>query len=171
MDASDISQRAKLKTGMKNMTEVGFFRKLPDCWWWWACLSMILLDMSVICKIQHQAPAYGMSGSYSGTQADPSSTNQKEAWAGSANQRPGIRSADRAGQWESTLTDSTGRRVGRWWWPHRKSRWLTSRVTRINAPVWSKQQKLNSGTSSIIMEKCFCVIKCNNRSTDCKCLQ
>ena len=28
---------------------------------------MIVLDVSVICKIQHQAPAYGMSGSYSDT--------------------------------------------------------------------------------------------------------
>ena len=78
-------------------------------------MSMILLDMSVICKIQHQAPAYGMSGSYSGTQADPSSTNQREAREVSANQRPGFRSADPAGQLESTLTASRGRRVRRWW--------------------------------------------------------
>ena len=42
---------------------------------------MIVLDVSVICKIQHQASAYGMSGSYSGSQADPSSANQNRAFS------------------------------------------------------------------------------------------
>ena len=39
---------------------------------------MILLDVSVICKIQ--ASANGMSGSHPPSQADPSLANQKKAF-------------------------------------------------------------------------------------------
>ena len=91
-------------------------------------------------------------------QADPSSTNQREARAGSANQRPGIESGDRAGQWESTLTASRGRRVRRWWWPHRKSRWLTSRVTRINALFDQNNRNWNQAHRQSLWKTSFYVI-------------
>ena len=53
---------------------------------------MIVLDVSVICKIQDQAPAYGMSGSYSGTHhlklTPHSSTNQEKAFSPPEQARP-----------------------------------------------------------------------------------
>ena len=72
---------------------------------------MIVLDVSVICKIQDQAPAaYGMSGSYSGTHlklTPHSSTNQKKAFSPPEEARP-IR-----GQGSGQLTDSANEKA-RW---------------------------------------------------------